>query len=68
MITTNSSSSHHVYILDWHHKEAGQDKSESLSVVSNSLRPHGLYSQQKQDKELTMAQIMNSLLLNSDLN
>ena len=27
-----------------------------------------LYSQQKQDPELTMAQIMNSLLPNSDLN
>ena len=27
-----------------------------------------LYSQQKQDRELTMAQIMNSLLQNSDLN
>ena len=27
-----------------------------------------LYSQQKEDWELTMAQIMNSLLLNSDLN
>ena len=27
-----------------------------------------LYSQQKQDKELTLAQIMNSLLPNSDLN
>ena len=27
-----------------------------------------LYSQQKQDKELTVAQIMNSLLPNSDLN
>ena len=27
-----------------------------------------LYSQQKQDLELTMAQIMNSLLPNSDLN
>ena len=27
-----------------------------------------LYSQQKQDRELTVAQIMNSLLLNSDLN
>ena len=25
------------------------------------------YSQQKQDQELTVAQIMNSLLLNSDL-
>ena len=27
-----------------------------------------LYSQQKQDRELTMAQIMNFLLQNSDLN
>ena len=27
----------------------------------------GLYSQQKQDQELTVAQIMNSLLQNSDL-
>ena len=27
-----------------------------------------LYSQQKQDQELTMAQIMNFLLPNSDLN
>ena len=28
----------------------------------------GLYSQQKQDRELTLAQGMNSLLPNSDLN
>ena len=28
----------------------------------------GIYSQQKQDQELTVAQIMNSLLPNSDLN
>ena len=27
-----------------------------------------LYSQQKQDQELSVAQIMNSLLANSDLN
>ena len=27
-----------------------------------------LYSQQKQDRELTVAQLMNSLLPNSDLN
>ena len=27
-----------------------------------------LYSQQKQDRELAMAKIMNSLLLNADLN
>ena len=29
---------------------------------------HALYSQQKQDQELTVAQIMNFLLSNSDLN
>ena len=28
----------------------------------------GLYSQQKQDQELTVAQIMNSFLPNSDIN
>ena len=28
----------------------------------------GLYSQQKQDEELAVAQIMNTLLPNSDLN
>ena len=35
-----------------------------------SLQPkmEKLYSQQKQDRELTVAQIMNSLLPNSDLN
>ena len=35
-----------------------------------SLQPSGkaLYSQQKHDQELTVAQIMNSLLSNSDLN
>ena len=27
-----------------------------------------IYSQQKEDRELTVAQIMNSLLTNSDLN
>ena len=44
-------------------------------LVSLSLRPDSelsdgktLYSQQKQDQELTVAQTMNSLLPNSDLN
>ena len=38
---------------------------------SYSLQPQNgeaLYSQQKQDRELTVAQIMNSLLPNSDSN
>ena len=30
--------------------------------------PEALYSQQTQDRELTVAQIMNSLLQNTDLN
>ena len=36
-------------------------------LCSQRWRSH-LYSQQKQDRELTVAQIMNSLLPNSDLN
>ena len=45
-------------------------------MVNNEIRlitffaakdEEALYSQQKQDQELTVAQIMNSLLLNSDL-
>ena len=46
-------------------------------MVNTEIRPticfaakdgKALYSQQKQDGELTVAQIMNSLLPNSDLN
>ena len=46
-------------------------------IVTNEIRliiffaaedGEALYSQQKQDRELTLAQIMNSLLPNSDLN
>ena len=42
----------------------------SKSELLYSLQPkmEKLYSQQKQDQELTVAQIMNSLLPNSDLN
>ena len=34
--------------------------------ILGSKNGDALYSQQKQDRELTVAQIMNSLLLNSD--
>ena len=37
------------------------------SVFLASEDEEALYSQQKQDRELTVAQIMNSLLPNSDL-
>ena len=39
-----------------------------LIILFAAKDGEALYSQQKQDQELTVAQIMNSLLLNSDLN
>ena len=39
-----------------------------IDYIPCSQNGEALYSQQKQDKELTVAQIMNSLLPNSDLN
>ena len=39
-----------------------------LTVFFVAKDGEDLYSQQKQDQELTVAQIMNSLLQNSDLN
>ena len=43
------------------HKQTG------IEAIVNVFE-EALYSQQQQDRELTMAQIMNSLLPNSDLN
>ena len=40
----------------------------SVKIVFSAKDGQALYSQQKQDWELTVAQIMNSLLQNSDLN
>ena len=39
-----------------------------LIIIFAAKDGEALYSQQKQDQELTVAQIMNSLLPNSDLN
>ena len=39
-----------------------------LIIFFAAKNGEALYSQQKQDQELTVAQIMNSLLPNSDLN
>ena len=39
-----------------------------LIIFFPAKNGEALYSQQKQDQELTVAQIMNSLLPNSDLN
>ena len=40
----------------------------TLIIFFSAKDGEALYSQQKQDQELTVAQIMNSLLPNSDLN
>ena len=40
----------------------------SLIIFFAAKGGEALYSQQKQDQELTVAQIMNSLLTNLDLN
>ena len=40
----------------------------TLIIFSAAKDEEDLYSQQKQDQELTVAQIMNSLLPKSDLN
>ena len=39
-----------------------------LIIFSAAKDGEALHSQQKQEQELTVTQIMNSLLLNSDLN
>ena len=39
-----------------------------LIIIFAAKDGEALYSQQKQDQELIVAQIMNSLLQNSDLN
>ena len=39
-----------------------------LNIVLVGKDGEALYSQQKQERELTVAKIMNSLLPNSDLN
>ena len=39
-----------------------------LTIFFAAKDGEALYSQQKQDQELTVAQIINSLLQNSDLN
>ena len=44
------------------------DKEIRLIIFYAAKDGEALYSQQKQDQELTVAQIMNSLLPNSDLN
>ena len=49
-------------ITRWHHTEI------RLIIFFAAKDGEALYNQQKQDKELTVAQIMNFLLPNSDSN
>ena len=49
-----------------HHQMVNTDI--KLIILFAAKDGEALYSQQKQDQELTVAQIMNSLLPNSDLN
>ena len=49
-----------------HHQMANTDI--RLIIFFAAKDAEALYSQQKQDRELTMAQIMNSLFTYSDLN
>ena len=45
------------------------NNTEIILIISFAAKDEDApYSQQKQDRELTVAQIMNSLLPNSDLN
>jgi len=52
----------HMDIIRW-----STPKSE-LIIFFAAKHEEALYSQQKQDQELTVAQIMNTLLPNSDVN
>ena len=54
------------HIYDGFHQMANTEI--RLIIFFAAKDGEALYSQQKQDSELTVAQIMNSLLPNSDLN
>ena len=67
---------HSKHALAWR-QEMTLHRKITIHLVNTKIRLHilltdedgeTLYSQQKQDRELTVAQIMNSLLPNSDLN
>ena len=63
---TPSSDSTRDYTIHGNHKMANTEI--RLNIFFAAEDGEGLYSQQKQDWELTVAQIINSLLPNSDLN
>ena len=66
VIETPSSNNTREYSTQGHHQMVN---TETRLIIFFAAKDGGaLYSQQKQDQKLTVAQIMNSLLPNSDLN
>ena len=57
---------HNRRLYTWHHQMV--NTKIRLIIVFAAKDGDNLYSQQKQDRKLTVAQIMNSLLPDSDLN
>ena len=51
-----------------HHQMVNTEISQMITFFAAKVEQEALYSHRKQDRELTVAQIMNSLLANSDLN
>ena len=66
VITTPSSNNTREDSTHGHHQMVNTEI--RLTIFFAAKDREALYSQQKQDQELTVAQIMNSLLPNSDLN
>ena len=67
LVIANTLFQQHKRRLDTWTSPDGQHKIR-LIIYFAAKNGEALYSQQKQDRELTEAQIMNSLLPNSDLN
>ena len=67
LVITNTLFQQHKRRLHTWTSPDGQYRNQ-IDYILCSQRWRNLYSQQKQDWELTVAQIMNSLLPNSDLN
>ena len=66
VITNTLFQQHKRKLYTWISLDGQQQNQTDYSLCSQD--GEDLYSQQKQDRELTMAQIMNSLLPNSHLN
>ena len=67
LVITNTLFQQHKRRLYTRTSPDGQHRNQ-IDYILSAKDGEALYSQQKQDQELTVAQIMNSLLPNSDLN